>query len=241
MIMNRNGKEETVDSLIGTREKLFDLLSEDPQINRIEYPPSENVNGGRQRDERPSRLATPKMKMWDMSEVAFFQLLARLNPDPALAGEEYEKLRARLIFFFQRKGSRIAAELADETINRIARKIEEGYEIKDLFKFSHGVARFVLMEHWDDPKREWEQLDEQLSSSECDRDVDDHRLVCMKKCLQSLLPEERDLILKNCTLNKNGKAELARSLSLTINALRRRVYRNREKLHECCENCVRNS
>jgi DNA-directed RNA polymerase specialized sigma24 family protein len=181
------------------------------------------------------------MKTWDLSEKAFFQLLAQLNTDPVLAGEEYEKLRARLIYFFVRKGCQIAPELADETINRMARKIEEGHEIKDIFKFSYGVARFVLREHWGDPMRSWEQLDVQLSSSESDREVDDHRLVCMKKCLQTLLWEEQYLVLKNCTLNKEGKEELARALGLTINALRRRVYRIRRKLHVCCENCLRNS
>ena len=76
------------------------------------------------------------MKILDLSEESFFRLLARLNTDPVLAGEEYEKLRARLMYFFERKGCRIPAELTDETINRIARKMEEGLEIEDLFRFS---------------------------------------------------------------------------------------------------------
>src|SRR6266542_5193913 len=95
------------------------------------------------------------MKILDLSEESFFRLLARLNTDPMLAGVEYEKLRARLIYFFERKGCRTPAELSDETINRIARKVEEGLEIEDVFKFSYGVARLVLLEHWRDPKREW--------------------------------------------------------------------------------------
>jgi DNA-directed RNA polymerase specialized sigma24 family protein len=180
------------------------------------------------------------MKKWDLSEDAFSRLLARLNADPAQAGEEYEKLRARLIFFFERKGCRIPAELGDETINRVARKIEEGHEIKDLFKFSSGVARLVLLEHWDDPKREWDELDERLSSPRLDeQDLDEHQLECMEKCLQGLAPEERDLIIRNCTTNKYGKAEMARALGLTINALRLRVFRIRTRLHECYEKCVR--
>src|SRR5262245_50407415 len=103
------------------------------------------------------------MKKWDLSEAAFSMLLARLNADPALAGEEYEKIRKRLIYFFERKGCRTAAELGDETINRVARKIEEGIEIRDMLKYSSSVARLVLKEHWDDPKREWDQIDEQQS------------------------------------------------------------------------------
>src|SRR5215475_14547618 len=98
------------------------------------------------------------MKIWELSEEAFLQLLGRLNADPSLAGESYEKLRAGLVFFFERKGCLVPAELADETVNRVARKIEEGREIEDVIKFSYGVARYVLLEHWNDPKREWEQL-----------------------------------------------------------------------------------
>ena len=108
-----------------------------------------------------------------------------------------------------------------------------------MFKFSGGVARLVLLEHWNDPKREWEQLDEQLSSPESDSEFDEHRLECMKKCLQALPPEERDLIVKNCNLDKKGKEEMARALGLTINALRLRVFRIRTRLHQCREKCVR--
>ena len=181
------------------------------------------------------------MKILDLSEESFFRLLARLNADPMLAGEEYEKLRARLIYFFERKGCRIPAELSDETINRIARKVEEGLEIEDVFKFSYGVARLVLLEHWRDPKREWDQLDQRLSSPKSNQELYEHRLECMEKCLQALPREERDLIVKNCILDKEGKEELARSLGLTINALRIRAFRIRTKLHECREKCVSGS
>jgi DNA-directed RNA polymerase specialized sigma24 family protein len=158
-----------------------------------------------------------------------------------LAGEEYEKLRARLIYFFERKGCRIPTDLSDETINRIARKVEEGLEIEDVFKFSYGVARLVLLEHWRDPKREWDQLDQRLSSPKSDREFDDHRMQCMEKCLQSLPSEDRDLIVKNCILDKKGKEELAGSLGLTMNALRIRAFRIRTRLHECREKCVNSS
>jgi DNA-directed RNA polymerase specialized sigma24 family protein len=179
------------------------------------------------------------MKKKDLSQEAFLQLLARLNADPALAGEEYEKLRARLIYFFELKGCRIPAELGDETINRVARKMEEGYEIEDLFKFSYGVARLVMLEYWSDPTREWEQLDDRLSSQEGSRVSDEHGLECRKKCLLTLSPEDRDLIIKNCTLNKKGKVEVANALGLTMNALRLRVFRIRARLQACYKNCIK--
>jgi DNA-directed RNA polymerase specialized sigma24 family protein len=178
------------------------------------------------------------MKIPDLSQEAFFRLLARLNADPSIAGEEYEKLRERLMYFFERKGCRIPAELSDETINRVARRVMEGLDIQDVFRFSHGVARLVLLEHWNDPKREWDQLDERLSPPKSDREFDEHRLDCMEKCLQGLPAEDRDLIVKNCILDKKGKEELAMSMELTVNALRIRVFRIRTKLHACRERCI---
>lgn len=68
---------------------------------------------------------------------------------------------------------------------------------------------------------------------------DEHRLECMKKCLETISPEERDLIIKNCTLNKNSRENLARTLGLTSNALRVRVFRVRKKLYLCHERCVK--
>jgi hypothetical protein len=84
------------------------------------------------------------MKIPVLSQEAFFRLLERLNADPTLAGDEYEKLRARLMYFFERKGCRVGAELSDETINRVVRKMAEGIEIEDVFKFSYGVVRKIL-------------------------------------------------------------------------------------------------
>jgi transposase-like protein len=68
---------------------------------------------------------------------------------------------------------------------------------------------------------------------------DEHRLECMKKCMETISPEERDLIVKNCTLNKNGKKELARTMGLTSNALRLRVFGVRNKLYLCRERCLK--
>ncbi|HKX31461.1 MAG TPA: hypothetical protein VJ302_27490 [Blastocatellia bacterium] len=127
----------------------------------------------------------------------------------------------------------------DETINRIAHKIAMGHGIEDLIKFSHGVARLVLMEHWNDPGREWEQLDDQFLSSEEDPEFDDPELTCMQKCLQSLSPEDQYLIVQNFTLDKRGKEELARAQGLSINAFRLRVFRIKTKLYECRRRCAR--
>jgi hypothetical protein len=54
---------------------------------------------------------------------AFAGFLSLLSSDPDLAGEEYEELRRQLIKFFEWRGSFCADQLADETLNRVVRKI----------------------------------------------------------------------------------------------------------------------
>jgi DNA-directed RNA polymerase specialized sigma24 family protein len=113
------------------------------------------------------------------------------------------------------------------------------------------VARLAPQEQRGDPGDARRQFDEGIPSSKYNRELDEHRpecmkkcmdelsLECLKKCMETISPEERDLIVKNCTLNKNGKEELARTMGLTSNALRLRVSRVRNKLYSCHESCLK--
>src|SRR5262249_39699376 len=62
-------------------------------------------------------------KDWELTPEAFSKLLAELSPDPEVAGEKYEELRGQLIKFFEWRGSFFPDQRADETLNRVARKI----------------------------------------------------------------------------------------------------------------------
>src|SRR5215468_1188617 len=73
-------------------------------------------------------------------------LLARLDADRERAGEKYETLRLGLIRFFEWRGASTPVEHADETLDRVARKLHQGEEIRDLPAFVAGVARFVFLE-----------------------------------------------------------------------------------------------
>ena len=53
----------------------------------------------------------------------FTAFLTWLSPDEGKAGEEYERLRFRLITFFAGRNCRFPEDLADETINRVVLKI----------------------------------------------------------------------------------------------------------------------
>src|SRR5258708_13203074 len=75
----------------------------------------------------------------------FENLLARLDPDASRAAQEYELLRRKLVKLFERKKCLSPDELADETIDRVARKLEK-QEIHDIASFACGVAPIISIE-----------------------------------------------------------------------------------------------
>jgi len=73
------------------------------------------------------------------------RLFQALDPDPERAGEEYLKLHTRLTRYFASRGSAIPDELADRTLDRVARRLETEV-IQSFPKYSMGVARRVYAE-----------------------------------------------------------------------------------------------
>ena len=76
----------------------------------------------------------------------FTSLLAALGNSPAAAGQHYEQLRAKLIFFFTRKALEIPEDLADEVLDRLGHRLSEGLAILSVDAFALEVARHVAQE-----------------------------------------------------------------------------------------------
>src|SRR5580692_9915969 len=81
-----------------------------------------------------------------LTAATFDLLLTKLAPDPTQAGLRYEKLRTRLIAFFLRRMLPAPEDLADETINRLARRLFEGEQVASIEAYALGIARYVLKE-----------------------------------------------------------------------------------------------
>src|SRR5262249_33819538 len=82
---------------------------------------------------------------------------------PAEGGTEYIRLHHKLTFFFDSHGAFPPEELADETLDRVMRILDEGErEIVDIPRYCLGVARNVLRETW--KKRPPEPLPDSLSN-----------------------------------------------------------------------------
>jgi len=83
-----------------------------------------------------------------LDSPAFEKLLAALAPDRDRAALEYAQLRKRLSGLLRWWGASSSDELADEALDRVARKLQEGARIADgsLGAYVRGVARMIFLE-----------------------------------------------------------------------------------------------
>src|SRR5439155_10912346 len=85
-------------------------------------------------------------RKWNLTQDAFDRLLDSLSADREDAGRRYLEIRRNLVRLFEWRGCSTPDEWADETINRCARKIWEGEEIRDVATYCIGIARMVVRE-----------------------------------------------------------------------------------------------
>src|SRR5262249_1690772 len=181
---------------------------------------------------------------WYLTQKAFDQFLSLLDLDRDRAGEIYETLRRNLIQLFIWRGSRDPEAHADETINRVIRKIDQGEEVRDLISYAHGVAQRLLLEIFKKQEREQVGIDElpPLAAPPEPEDDGENGVLCLRRCLNRLPQESRQLIVQYYHGEKNAKIEnrkrLAGSLCITLNALRYRAFELRQRLEGCIERCM---
>jgi DNA-directed RNA polymerase specialized sigma24 family protein len=179
----------------------------------------------------------PRKKL-QITQEDWNKFLAWLHPDPDQAGEKYEEVRRRLIKIFACRGCGCPEELADETVNRVIRKVPEIAEnyVGDPSLYFCGVARYVHHEYLkgkpipqlpppaDEPSRTEEEYE------------------CLEKCIESLPTRSKELFLQYYQEEKRAKIEnrkrLADRLGIELNALRIRACRIRMNLHACVLDCL---
>lgn len=181
---------------------------------------------------------------WDLDDRALQGLLARLDTDPSAAGEKYEQLHRGLVKVFERRGAPAPDVCADDTIDRVARKLDSGASIDNVVAFAYGVARLIWLEQGRRPESREIGLDTALDrpAAAVGGDADDPRLPCLERCLGELDANARHLILKYYVdaqpTRISARAALATELGLTQNALRSRAQRIRDRLERCTNDCA---
>jgi DNA-directed RNA polymerase specialized sigma24 family protein len=182
---------------------------------------------------------------WALTQEAFDGLLASLGPDRDLAADRYLEIRRNLVRLFEWRGCSTPDEYADEAINRCARKIAGGEEIRDIPTYCIGVARMVLLEMSRDrlqQARPLEEAPEPQTQPRVHGDDSDRQVECLRRCLGQLSAENRDFILKYYQGDKGDKIKnrkgLTRMFGIPASTLRMRALRLRERLQLCSEACL---
>jgi DNA-directed RNA polymerase specialized sigma24 family protein len=196
---------------------------------------------------------TEPKRDWNPSASAFQRLLAWLDQESDSGGQSYLTIRERLVGYFDRKNCLAPEDLADETLNRVARRLEEeNVATSDApARYCYITARFVFMEYL----RETKRADHALGQVQ--RLASDHETLmneaaaekelrhkCLDQCMGTLDLASREIITKYYIGRERVKIEnrrsLAESLGVTINALSIRACRIRAKLEKCVRDCVGN-
>jgi RNA polymerase sigma factor (sigma-70 family) len=170
----------------------------------------------------------------------FDSLLEWLDPDRDRAGAKYEEIRRRLIKIFMGRGCSSSDDLADETINRVTRRLPEikGAFSGDPVRYFYALANKVHLEYLRRPVEALPTPDTQASTQM------ELQLRCLEECLEKLPEPERELLLmyysgaKQARNTTNVRNELAKKLGISLETLRVRAFRSRVHLQNCMQRCL---
>jgi DNA-directed RNA polymerase specialized sigma24 family protein len=181
------------------------------------------------------------------SGVALAALLAALDPHADAAALRFERIRSRLLRFFRARGGPWPDELADETLDRVGRRLSEGQAIADVDRYVLGVARHVLLEAWRHERRhpteeDFDGVIGRMAAPAAPADDPEAGMRCLARCLDALPASERELLFRYYTGQGRGLTEarqtLAADLGLAPGALRIRLHRLRLRMEQAVRACL---
>ena len=200
---------------------------------------------------------TSLKKNWTITPEAFEKLLAWLDAeDREAAGIKYEKIRQKLIKLFKWRNCQPEELYADETIDRVTRRVAEGaaIDVRDPYLYFHGIALNVVREFWrGQQKHKQEDYDShapaEITADSAERRMEreleqaqiENRYRCMNQCLRELPEEVREFIIEyhHGERKKDARKLLSERLKIPLNAVRIRACRIRAELEKCVENCIK--
>ena len=184
---------------------------------------------------------------WQPDKAAFDRLLAWLDEGTESGGERYLEMRDRLVDYFGRRDCPVPEDLADETLNRVARRLEETGSIDDVVpaRYCYILAKFVFLEWLRRPGR----IELVAQSAEAvvapgvrERAADERTFSCLEQCLQSCSAADRALILDYYQTTtgsaRENRRQLAQRLGISPNSLAIRACRIRSRLEACVRSCA---
>jgi RNA polymerase sigma factor (sigma-70 family) len=194
-----------------------------------------------------------KQKDWVLTKEVFDKFLYWLDPDQERAGERYNRIHHKLCVFFAARGCTDVEDLADETVNRMARQIDEGKNITVKPEtYARAIAKYLVKEYYDKPDRKKTPLDDmainelfKLDSRKNEfGDEDKEKLIeRLEQCLQKLDPGDREVVRRYFEGSRQGEAKrnrekLARELGIKKTKLTKQIMNIKNGLKACADGDV---
>ncbi|HEX8116816.1 MAG TPA: hypothetical protein VF521_06060 [Pyrinomonadaceae bacterium] len=174
-----------------------------------------------------------------LTPATFEALLANLNSDRERAGERYERIRRKMVLFFEHRHCEHADRHADEVLDRAARKIHAGAAVPDVERYCFGIARVMVFERLAELRRRREALEQfryclPAPGDPVEVEETEEHFGHLEFALLMLPDADRELVLSYYQ-GEGGdrisrRKELAERFGIPANALRIRVHRIKVKL-----------
>lgn len=181
------------------------------------------------------------------------ELLLCLDTDSVNAWNEYDVIRRKLVKFFECYHCQSAEDYADQVFDRISKR-PDLREIRHIPSFALGVARNLYREHLKQARRieSYDDVPEGGATladpHDCEADLigrldEEPRLHCLRESLATLAIETRENLLEYYDEDRQKLREKRRSLAarlgISMDTLRVRMNRTREKLQYLVEECLK--
>lgn len=172
-----------------------------------------------------------RSQRWQLNREALDGLLRALGSDRDAASLKYELLRRKLIDLFAWERSETPEELADETLNRLAKRLADGVvlDLEAIDRYTFGIARLLMHEE----RRKRYARDVALADvrrRHAPLAEESETFRSLMHCLDALPTESRELVER---YYGEDRARLAQNLGISLNALRNRAMRIRDQLFSC--------
>jgi DNA-directed RNA polymerase specialized sigma24 family protein len=199
--------------------------------------------------------ARAKEGMLKVERTSFDRFLLTLHGNREEAGKIVVDIRRRVATFAESNRVPDAEGFADKVMDVLEREAQRE-EIRSLGSLAYAVARRVLMEAWREAKRAPSPIDDRslgfqragppASEGLQDELLSEKRSQCLRRCLQKLNREDRELIIRYHRLEGGegklyrDRRKLARKYGIGSRNLALRIHRIRKhKLDPCIVDCSR--
>jgi hypothetical protein len=178
---------------------------------------------------------------WSPTQESLEKLLKWLDSNREEAGHKYVTVRLRLLKYFACNGCADDDEtLSDKTIDRVMKKLDLG-DVPEPFTgdkilYFFAFAKNIRQEHFE--SRKPREPAPPIIIDPLAEAVD----ACLEHCVRILGQEDRWLATEYYRFEKSTKVDhhrmLAEQFGLTLQGLRTRIFRVRERLKPCIEDCL---